>query len=228
MWSQLKSSLPYFVLVLIAALIALTLEIFLKRRDALVRNISAMVGEHLLNTRASANVGGPMPLSMLSAAMNQNIHPDNDSEAKKALDTLTGIVTEAKRRSFMLPLMHKDVALNVKKWAETPNSSSSIPAATLLSHIYERHAQHIDQLISQSFVKISADDENTAVVAMRSLTHQIDGALAAGLKVQPSMALLKDNKEIAEKWSTSSSLKAQEAAKLLLKTVEEARVTFHD
>jgi activator of 2-hydroxyglutaryl-CoA dehydratase len=62
---------------------------------------------------------------------------------------------------------------------------------------------------------------------MRSLSHQIDGALAAGLKIEPKIALLSENKEVAEKWLNSSSAKAKEAAKLLMKTVEEARSFYH-
>jgi hypothetical protein len=47
------------------------------------------------------------------------------------MDTMIGIVAESKRRSFQLPIVHKNVAKIVKNWADRLSSRSSLVAAKL-------------------------------------------------------------------------------------------------
>ena len=219
--------LPFFLAALTAALFAFSVEVFWRRRDVLVRNISSMVGEHLIGFRASSQVGGPMPIPMLSTAMNQVISRDDDAVARSALDSMMGVVTEAKRRSFALPLVHKDVALRVKAWAEKPETTSSQPAAKLLTHIVERHAQHMDQLIAQSYAIISTTDSAAATQSMRALAHLVDGAAIAGLGIQKSLILVKPNDETVQTWLSSSEVQPKLAAEFLMKTIDEAVANFN-
>lgn len=222
-----KGQASLFFLATICVLgIAISIEVFVVRRNKMVQDISSLVGEHLIALRASKSVGGPMPVNMLISAMNQVIHPDNEKAAKTAIDNMMGVVTEAKRRSFMLPLVHKDVAVRVKSWAEK-GTEVSASAAKLLAHIMERHAQHVDQVVAQSYITISTSDPLLAAQTMRSLTHQIEGALSSGLSIDPKMLLLKPNAKTVEQWiSQSENLQAKTAAEMLMKTFEEAKVLF--
>jgi DNA-binding transcriptional regulator YiaG len=221
--SSVNIGVVFFFATIALVGLLLTIEVFYSRKNRMVKSISSLVGEHLVSFRSSPQVGGHMPVSMLSAAMNQNIHPDNDDEAASAIETMTGIVVEAKRRSFQLPLVHKDVAQIVMKWAERGTAKSSQGAANLLAHIVEKHAQHMDQLIAQSYVIISESDPVLASNQMRLLYHQLDGALAAGLGVDPSLVLVTQNVKSVNMWLESDHPKAKTAAELLLKTVQEAK-----
>ena len=54
-------------------------------------------------------------------------------------------------------------------------------APKMLPLLAEPHAQHIDQLVAQSFQRVAETDADTATSAMRALAHVTDIALAAGL-----------------------------------------------
>jgi hypothetical protein len=185
-----------------------------------------MVGDHITKLKNSDKVGGPMPYALLSAAMNQVIDETDDNRAKEAMDTMIGIVAESKRRSFQLPIVHKNVAKIVKNWADRLSSRSSLVAAKLLSHIYERQLQLVDQLTSQALVTISDNDEELAYTQMRSLAHHVDGAVAAGITVDPKLIILSPNNTTIDKWRESQSLKAKTAAELLLKNIQESREDY--
>jgi hypothetical protein len=219
---------PFFLVTLVAALIAISLEVFWRRRDRLVQNISSMVGEHLSNIRTSDRVGGPMPVHILESGMNQVIDEHNDEEAKRAMETMMAVVVESKRRSFLLPLVHKDVFQRVKAWAEKGHTAKSSEIATkLIVHIAERHAQHMDQIVAQSYAVVSDSDPRAAALTMRSLSHQVDGALAAGIKIHPSLFLLSPNDATVKKWAEQNDhAVAKAAAQLLHKTAREADITF--
>lgn len=216
----------FFLAVLTLIALAVAVEVLYVRRRRMVRNLAAMVGEHLVATRAAVQTGGPMPVEMLQAAMNHDIPLDHEPTARNGIDTMLGIVVEAKRRNFLLPLVNKTAASAVAEWA-VRGGETGAAAAKLMPHIVERHAQHMDQLVAQSYARISEADGSAAAAAMRSLTHQLDIALAAGLGVDPSMVLFQPNKGIVERWAASADhASAKDAAQALLRTVEEARESF--
>lgn len=218
----------FFLAVLTLIAMALAVEVLYVRRRRMVRNLAAMVGEHLVNARATAQVGGPMPVQMLEAAMNHDIPLDHEPTARNGIDTMLGMVAEAKRRNFLLPLVNKKAASAVAEWA-VRGGETGAAATKLMPFIVERHAQHMDQLVAQAYVRISETDAGSAASAMRSLAHQLDIALAAGLGIDPRMVLFQPNKGIVERWAASHEHdSARDAAQTLLRTVEEARVSFAD
>ena len=61
---------------------------------------------------------------------------------------------------------------------------------------------------------------------MRSLAHHVDGAVAAGITVDPKLIILSPNNTTIDKWRESQSLKAKTAAELLLKNIQESREDY--
>lgn len=221
----MKNSLFIFFLLATLTLILLvaTTEYLYSKKHKLVQSISSMVGEHLVDLRTNKDVGGPMSQNSLTLAMNQVIDPDDDEKAKSAIETMLGVVVEAKRKSFHLPMVHKDVLTLVAKWSEKTDSHSSKLAAKLLTHVYDRNLQHMDQLISQSYVNISETDPILATKQMRSLSHYVDGANVAGISLDPKIILLSPNDKIVNKWLLSEDVKVKNAAQFLLQNIEESR-----
>jgi hypothetical protein len=165
---------------------------------------------------------------MMTSAMNERISETDEEEAKQSMELMMGLVTEAKRREFRLPIVQKDVALKVKKWAERGVGKTSVLAAKLLTHIVKGQAEHIDQLVSQSHVEISTIDGDTAAQQMRSLNNHLDGAVAAGLAVDPKIVLFQPNIKTVDSWVNSDNIKAKLSAESLLKTLREAKDMFLD
>jgi hypothetical protein len=222
-----QTAIAFFLAITALVSAAIAIEVFYVRRNRLVQNISSMVGEHLVKLRSLDKASGPMPVNMLIAAMNQKIDPSDDEAAKTAMETMMGIVVESKRRGFLLPMVHKDVAVAVRTWASKVESKSSVTAAKLLTHIMDRHVQQVEQLVAQSFAVISETDEKEAVTGIRSLSHILDGALAAGLSVNPNMVFMPPNSNTIRKWAAADSApQAKAAAELFLATLKEAQETF--
>lgn len=215
-------AIVFFLATITILAIAVAAEVFFFRRNRVVRDISSMVGEHLNNLRGTEAVGGPMPIPMLSSAMNRSVHPTDETSAKDAMQDMLGMVVEAKRRSFQLPLVHKDVALRIKNWADKGEGETAVTAAKLFTHIAKRHTEHLEQLVAQSYVVISNTEASAAAQAMRSLAHQVDGAVSSGITLQAKAVLFKENAETVQKWLSSESESAKAAAELLVKTIQEA------
>ena len=213
----------FFVGTIVLVLIVLLTEYANYRRHRIIQNISSLVGEHIVKMRSTEKVGGPMPHAMLYSAMNQIIDADSDEDALTSMKTMIGIVAESKRRSFQLPLVHKNVAKIVSQWAERTSSKSSPVASKLLVHIFERQIQHMDQLTAQAMVTISDTDEELAYIQMRSLSHHVDGAVTSGIVVDPKLILLSPNTTTIEKWLNCNNSRMKTAAELLLKNIQEAR-----
>ena len=205
--------------------IAVAWEILYVRRNKMLRSIGSMVGSHLVASREAANAGsgiGSMPIQMLDRAMNNGVHPSNAQKAKEDLNGMLGMVSEAKRRNFLLPLTNKDLAQTVIKWSTTGTEAGDV-ALKVLPYIMERHAQHMDQMIAQSYVLVSESDPVSATNAMRSLAHQLDTANAAGISVDPSMVLFNPNKTTVKMWAEQEvQLQPQAAARGLLDSIREA------
>lgn len=223
---KMKLAVAYFFVIITVVSLGLALELFYFRRNRLVKSISTLVGEHLVELRASKNVGGPMPIHMMTSAMNERISETDEEEAKKSMELMMGLVTEAKRREFRLPMVQKDIALIVKKWAERGVGKTSALAAKLLTHIVKGHAEHVDQVVSQSHVQISNIDGDTAAQQMRFLNNHLDGAIAAGLSIDPKIVLFQPNVKTVDSWVSSDHLKAKLSAESLLKTLSEAKDMF--
>ena len=205
--------------------IAVAWELLYIRRNKLLRGIGSMVGSHLIASREASAAGsgtGAMPIQMLDRAMNSGVHESNSAKAKEDLLGMLGMVSEAKRRNFLLPLTNKDLAQTVIKWSTTGTDAGDV-ALKLLPYIMERHAQHMDQMIAQSYVLISDSDASSATNAMRSLAHQLDTANAAGISVDPNMVLFNPNKTTVKVWAEQSEmLQPQAAARGLLDSLREA------
>jgi hypothetical protein len=221
--AQSKSLIIVFFLATITILmIAVAIEVFFFRRNRVVRDISSMVGEHLNVLRNTEAVGGPMPIPMLSEAMNQVIDETDEKAANESIKLMLGLVMESKRRSFALPLVHRDVAIRVKNWADRGEGETAVNAAKLFTSIAKRHTEHMEQVIAQSYVLISKTDARSAIQAMKSLAHQIDGAVSSGMSIDSRAVLMKENNETVREWLSSNDDGAKAAAEMLLKTVGEA------
>jgi hypothetical protein len=206
--------------------IAIAWEILYVRRNRLLRSIGSMVGSHLVASReaaASSGVGiGSMPIQMLDRGMNHGVHTSNSVKAKEDLESMLRMVSEAKRRNFLLPLTNKEIAQTIIKWSTTGTQTGEI-ALKLLPYIMERHAQHMDQMVAQSYVNISDSDPAAATNAMRTLAHQLDTANAAGISVDPAMVLFNPNKATVAMWADQQTqLQPQAAARGLLDSIKEA------
>jgi hypothetical protein len=211
----------FFLATITLLMIAVAVEVFFFRRNRVVRDISTMVGEHLNGLRNTEAVGGPMPVGMLSHAMNRTIDDRDEKEANESIKSMLELVAESKRRSFALPLVHKDIALQVKSWADRGEGETAVNAAKLFTFIAKRHTEHMEQVIAQSYVVISKTDAKAAIQAMKSLAYQIDGAITSGMNIDSRAILIKENHEAMQDWLASSDDGAKAAAELLLKTVEE-------
>ena len=211
--------LTFFFVILIVA----TAKYFHMKKQRLVQNISSMIGDHLVNLRNIDKVNSPMNQEMLHYSMNQKIDPYDDESAKQSINSMLDVVVESKRRSFNLPFISKDVREQIIKWANNTNSKSSSSATKLLTHVFEKNIQLMDQLISQSLVMISETDISIATNQMKTLSHFIDGVNISGLTVDPQLILLSPNDTIINKWLIHSDIKVKNAAEHLLKNIEELR-----
>jgi len=219
------SNLTAFFLVSLTILcLAVVADIFIVRRNRVIRDISQLVGNHLGNLRASAAVGGAMPLQLLQQAMNRDIHPTDETKASEDIEFLFSVLQESKRRSFQMPLVHRDMAAKIMRWSQTArNPDIASKAAALMAVAVEKHANHIDQVIAQSMVKICDQDPVKAARDMKSLDQLLDGVLASGITMSGNMALLSPNDAVVQQWAASSDVAAKSAAESLLKTVAAIR-----
>lgn len=199
----------FFLATITILMIAISIEVFFFRRNRVVRDISSMVGEHLNVLRNTEAVGGPMPIPMLAEAMNQHIHETDEKEANESMKTMLGLVMESKRRSFALPLVHKDVALKIKAWADRGEGETAVNAAKLFTSIAKRHTEHMEQVIAHSYVLISKTDSSSATQTMRSLAHQIEGAISSGMNIDARAVLIKENSETVQEWLVSNDAGAK-------------------
>ena len=205
--------------------IAVAWEVLYIRRNKLLRSIGSMVGSHLVASRQAAmegNFSGALDVQFLEKAMNNGVHDMDKNKAKEDLESMYAMVVNAKRNNFLLPLITKEISQVVIKWSTSATEAGEV-ALKVLPFVMERHAQHMDQMIAQSYVIISDNDPKKATHSMRSLAHQLDMANAAGLSVDPRMVLFNPNKTTVKLWAQQEELpQPQAAARGLLDSIMEA------
>jgi hypothetical protein len=223
----MKNAYLLALLVTFAAIVLAALyEVFYVRRRKLHRQIASMIGEHI-NTERTENGDAPLPFFMLERGMNQNIHPTDEIQAKAAIESMLALALESKRRGFLLPLMHNNVAGVLLGWCSesTPIRESALQ---LLKIAKEREAQHIEQLIAQSHARIPEEDAELAESFMRSLASMVEAALSAGIKIDPKIILFNPNKSTTESWATNDHYpRAKKFAQALLDSVNEAHKLYN-
>jgi len=210
------STLVVFFLATLALLAAaMAVEVFYVRRRRLTREIAAFVGSHVQATRAVPE-GTPMPHDMLEAVVNQHLSTDNEAEAFAGMQSMLATLNEARRRNFLMPLTPSSKLGVVVEWSKRGGRAGEL-ALKILPHLVERHVQHMDQLMAQSFERISDADADAAVATMRAIAHTAQVALNAGLGVDPRMVLNADNKRAADAWASQAAhAGAKDAAEALL------------
>jgi hypothetical protein len=212
----------FFLATITILMIAVAIEVFYFRRNRVIGDISTMVGEHMRDLRSTEAVGGPMPMGLLSEAMNQSIDENNEVEANKSILLMLDLAKESRRRSFSLPIVHRDIALKVKKLADRSVGEVAVNAAKLFTIIAKRHTEHMDGVLAQAHVIISKTDARTATQSMKSLAYQINGAITIGVSIDPKLLISKENNEVIQQWLSSTDEHAKASAELLLKAVQDA------
>lgn len=211
----------------LAIALALVYEVFYVRRRKLHSEIASLVGSHMSNLRSDTPSLPPMPFHMLERGMNQKIHDTDELSAKESMTVMQTIFIEAKRRNFLLPLVHQETVLQVLKWSAKNGEVGEI-ALKLLPYIKERHAQHMDQVIAQSHNRISEDDPDSAAQAARSLAALIDMGMSAGMKIEPRIILFNPNKSVVESWAKNEEHpKTKAQAQTLLDVLKEAETVYN-
>ena len=219
-----KDAIIGFLVFLIIIGMILTSQLFLAYRAILNRDVDSIISDHLENIRGilSKDSGTQISQPLLQAVMNKGVHPTDEAEAHESMKNMLDLVAESKRRSFKLPLVNKEVLGSVRKWSsQARNVDAKNSAVKLLTHLAERHVEIMDQIVSQSFVEISKTDSSSAVTAMKTLEHYVDGVLLAGIKIDPKMVLLSPNESIVKSWLSGDNAEAKLAAESLLKSIEE-------